>query len=297
MILGIDIGGTKIRAGLVDGDRVTDEIAVPTDAHLGADHVLGLLTSLAQEQAGRASAIAVASAGVIKDGAVVSATDLLPGWTGTDIAGALAPLGLPTVVLGDVHAHGLGEAAYGAGRGYDSCLCVAIGTGIGGASISGGEPLVGEHGLAGHIGHLLHPDAAALACSCGGAGHIEPLASGSGVTARYLEATGERLGGREITERAEAGDERAAEILYGSARSLGEVLGGAANLLDPAIIILSGSMTRSGLKWWENLRAGYDNEAMTPARPTELVSGELGDYAPLIGAAFAAERNLHDEAH
>lgn len=296
MILAVDIGGTKIRAGLVSAGTVTGEQVRPTQAHLGAKHLLAALTELVEEMlTPEVAAIAIASAGVIKEGRVVSATDLLPGWAGTDIAGSLAHLGRPVTVLGDVQAHGLGESALGAGRGHGSCLTVAVGTGIGGAVITGGRVLEGAHGLAGHIGHVLHPKAAGLNCSCGRTGHIEALASGSGVNARYLSATGEDIDGRELTARAEAGDERAADILYGSARALGEILGNAANLLDPAIIVLSGSMTRSGPRWWTELRAGYDNEAMAPAQATQLVSGELGDHAPLIGAAWAAERNLHDD--
>ncbi|MDO5722859.1 MAG: ROK family protein [Flaviflexus sp.] len=295
MKLAVDIGGTKIRAGLVSDKEVSAEAVRPTRAHLGAEHLLAALTDLVGEMmTEEVTAIAVASAGVIKDGKVVSATDLLPGWTGTDVAGELAGFGRPVTVLGDVQAHGLGEFAYGAGRGHDSCLTVAVGTGIGGAVITSGGVLAGAHGLAGHIGHVIHPKAAGLACSCGRTGHIEPLASGSGVNQRYLAATGEDIDGRELTRRAEEGDETAGEILYGSAHALGEILGNAANLLDPAIIILSGSMTRSGPKWWTQLREGYENEAMAPARATQLVSGELGDHAPLIGAAWAAERNLQD---
>lgn len=289
--LAIDIGGTKIRAGLVDGDTVLASHAVPTPAAEGSakimERIIDLLPAFENYED-----IAVAAAGVIKDGVVIAATNLLVGWTGTDIAGQLREAsGKRVTVIGDVHAHGLGEAAVGAGRHHPSSLTVAVGTGIGGAYVEGFTPQVGINGLAGHIGHMSAVAAAGLPCSCGRTGHIEPYASGSGVCARYLEATGEDLNGREIDGRAEAGDQTAIDILHGSARALGEVLANAANMLDPAIIIASGSMTRSGQGWWDALRDGYDAVAMDLARRVLIVPGELGDSAPLIGAAVAGRNN------
>ena len=77
----------------------------------------------------------------------------------------------------------------------------------------------------------------------------------------------------------------AAEILYGSAYALGELLGSTANLIDPGVIVLSGSMTRSGQRWWESLKDGFASSTMTLARETPIVLGTLGDNAPLLGAA------------
>lgn len=289
--LAIDIGGTKIRAGLVENDAVLASHSVPTPAKEGAAKVIERIVDLLEAFPGY-DRIGVAAAGVIKDGVVISATDLLVGWTGTDIRGALAEAsGKPVTVIGDVHAHGLGEAYCGAGASFPSSLTVAVGTGIGGAYVEGTTPHVGINGLAGHIGHMSATAATGLHCSCGRTGHIEPFASGSGVMARYLEATGTALNGREIDDLAEQGDETAIEILHGSARALGEVLADAANILDPAVIIASGSMTRSGQGWWDALRAGYDANAMDLARKVRIIPGELGDHAPLIGAAVAGRMN------
>lgn len=283
--LAIDIGGTKIRAGLVVGGDVVASHALPTEAAAGAQHVLERVISTLRLFAGYDS-IAVAAAGVIADGRVLSATDLLPGWAGTDIREALAAAsGLPVAVLGDVHAHALGEATWGAGRGYASSLTVAVGTGIGGAFVVDGQVLAGDHHLGGHFGHMSVGAAAALACSCGRTGHIEPLASGSGVCAQYQARTGQPIDGKTLDERAEAGEEAARAIMHDSAFALGELLASVANFADPGVIILSGSMTRSGPTWWEALRAGYAASAMDLAAATPVVVGELGDNAPLLGAA------------
>ena len=284
-ILSIDIGGTKIRAGLVEGTDVVSSTALATEASQGSAYVLSRVLGIASQFEGY-EGIGVACAGVIRDGAVISATDLIPGWAGTDIRTELSrACGVQVSVMGDVHAHGVGEAELGAGRGYDSCLTVAVGTGIGGAFVEKGVAQIGAHCLGGHIGHMTSPAATGLACSCGREGHIEPLASGSGVMARYAAACGETIDGRELTQRAESGDDVAAEILYGSAYALGELLGSTANLIDPGVIVLSGSMTRSGQRWWESLKDGFASSAMTLARETPIVLGTLGDNAPLLGAA------------
>ncbi|WP_026460877.1 ROK family protein [Schaalia suimastitidis] len=284
-LLSIDIGGTKIRAGLVEGDTVLDSTTVPTPASQGAHAVMDAVVAMGKAYSGY-DGIAVACAGVIANGTVISATDILPGWTGTPVAQRLSTAyGLPVTVLGDVHAHGMGEASLGAGTGYESSLTVAVGTGIGGAFVDAGRLHTGAHHLAGHIGHMATGYATGLLCSCGRYGHIEPLASGSGVMDRYEAAGGQRLSGRQIDERAQEGETLAQDILYGSARGLGEVLGSVANLLDPAVIILSGSMTRSGRAWWDALAQGYAQSAMDLAQKTPLVVGTLGDNAPLLGAA------------
>lgn len=292
-ILTVDIGGTKIRVGLVEGDEVLRFCSAPTPASEGGARLLDVICELATEFEGYRG-IGVAAAGVIEDGKVISATDLIMGWAGSDIAGELGTrLGVPVSVLGDVHAHGMGEASIGAGAGYPSCLTVAVGTGIGGALVEGGQVQNGAHSLGGHIGHMDVADAAGLACSCGREGHIEALASGSGVAARYKTITGEDISAREIDERARNGEETAQHVLYGSAHSLGRLLGSVANLIDPGVIVLSGSMTRSGDAWWQAVREGYVASAMNLVQATPLREGVLGDDAPLLGAAvqFRKEHN------
>lgn len=292
-ILSVDIGGTKIRVGLVEGDRVLETTSAPTPAAEGGVRLLEVVCELAQQFSGYRG-VAVAAAGVIDEGCVVSATDLIRGWAGTNIAQTLGEaLGVPVTVLGDVHAHGMGESSLGAGRGYTSCLTVAVGTGIGGAFVEDGRLQRGAHALGGHIGHMDAQEAAGLACSCGRDGHIEPLASGSGVAACYEALTGEAASGKEIDQRARDGEGAAQTVLYGSARALGRLLGSVANLIDPGVIVLSGSMTRSGDAWWQALAQGYASSAMNRALDTPVVLGTLGDDAPLIGAAVQF-RKEHD---
>ena len=296
-LLALDIGGTKVGWGIVEaGDslEVADRGSIPTDAMRGgadvASRICELAASLVASQP-RISGVAVASAGVVDPdrGDIVSATGTMPGWGGIRL-GALveAATGLPVRVLNDVHAHGLGEATLGAGRPYRSVLSIAVGTGIGGALVEEGRVAFGARGIAGHVGHIHHHFAPDMTCSCGRAGHIESFCSGSGITAWYeslrSEGDPEVDDGRALQELAESGNALAAACFARSAFALGEATASLVNCVDPAVVILSGSMTRSGDMWWDALRSGFAASAMTPVAQTPILVGSLGGDAPLLGA-------------
>lgn len=299
-VLAIDIGGTKTGWGLIrvtPGVRpeVTESGSIPTNAGAGgaavAQRVVDLIRGIA---AGTPLllGIGIASAGVVnpETGDIVSATNIMPGWGGTPLGTIVAEeTGLPTYVLNDVHAHGLGEAIHGAGRGARNVLVAAVGTGLGGAFVSDGRVALGEHNIAGHFGHVHHHFANGQPCSCGRTGHIEAICSGSGITSWFNSLrdpqTPEVSGGRELQELAESGDELALRVFAESATALGVTLGSLANCVDPGVVVLSGSMTKSGQAWWDAVRAGYRDSAMNPVRDVEILDGELGSAAPLIGAA------------
>ena len=277
----------------------------PPTAAAGAPAVLQRLVDLASSQLaelGAVDAIGVGSAGVVDSaqGMIVSSTDFIPGWTGQRLADALHKVQTaPVTVVNDVVAHGLGETHYGAGVGYSRVLSVGVGTGIGGALIVDGQPVFGAHDVAGHIGHVMHPLGRGVPCSCGTAcGHIEPVASGTGLATLYAmrcgDATTTIANGRDVCELAEAGEPLAISVLTEAGHALGEALGGAANLIDPDVIVISGSVTNAGAVWWEALRAGFEDSALQRTRTIPLVEGVLGGNAPLIGAAAAARQQLHN---
>ena len=311
-ILAFDLGGTKIASGMVtfaaDGTLAggaPQVTSVPTNAAEGGPAVLQRLVDLASSQLaelGAVDAIGVGSAGVVDSaqGMIVSSTDFIPGWTGQRLADALHKVQTaPVTVVNDVVAHGLGEAHYGAGVGYSRVLSVGVGTGIGGALIVDGQPVFGAHDVAGHIGHVMHPLGRGVPCSCGTAcGHIEPVASGTGLATLYAmrcgDATTTIANGRDVCELAEAGEPLAISVLTEAGHALGEALGGAANLIDPDVIVISGSVTNAGAVWWEALRAGFEDSALQRTRTIPLVEGVLGGNAPLIGAAAAARQQLHN---
>jgi glucokinase len=306
-ILAIDIGGTKIACAIVSlGDGQPPALChlqeVPTAAKRGGAAVLKTVLSVAgsvcEETDEEIMGIGVSSAGVInpRSGEVSFANDLMPGWGGTPLGSELEEhFKLPVSVMGDVHAHALGEARWGAGKDYDSCLVAAIGTGIGGAFVQDGTILLGAHGVAGHIGHVACLEAAGVPCACGATGHLEPIASGPGIAADYARRTGESIDGREVAHRSVAGDSHAIASISRAGHALGSTLGSLCNVVDPAVVILSGSVAMSGKVWEEALKSGFVSQAMEPVAATPLIMGALGGAAPLIGAAENQLRSAYWE--
>lgn len=301
-IVAVDIGGTKIACGLVTlgGDAPVIEAVekVPTDAMKGGAHVLATVIEQVKAAIARATVepvgVGISSAGVVnpRTGDITFANELMPGWGGTALATEVTKVtGLACRVLNDVHAHALGEARWGGGRGKASCLVAAVGTGIGGAFVEHGHIMLGAHDEAGHIGHVCCPAAAGVPCSCGATGHLEPIAAGPGIIAEYIRLGGDEtfdgkpMDGAEIDRRAAAGDEAAKAAEARAGRALGEVLGSMCNMLDPACVILSGSVAQCGPDWSDAMKDAFRGQAMPPVATTPVVDGELGGDAPLIGAA------------
>lgn len=319
--LAFDIGGTKVASGFVtlpasanantgaDGrPEVTARCEIPTEAARGGEDLKNRIVAFAVRQLERAEAEGVAIAGVgiaaagvpdSETGEIVSATDILPGWRGQRIYDAFAAVtDLPVHMIGDVGAHGLGEATYGAGRGRGVVLSIGVGTGIGGAIVVDGALFTGAHGVAGHAGHVPSALGRGFLCSCGTLeGHIEPVASGTGLkdlyNARCDAEEGEPVAdGSQVAARAAAGEPLAVGVIEDSARALGECIGGMGNLIDPDVIVVSGSVVKAGPLWWNALRAGFEDSALQLVRSAPLVEGELGGAAPLIGAAVAVRRHV-----
>lgn len=300
-----DLGGTKIACGIVtfpaDGGTpvVSSVEKVPTPCAEGGAEVLRTLVEAVKAAKERSDVevegVGVSTGGVVDPvaGTIVYANEMIPGWTGQAVGPAIEEaLGLPCRVQNDVHAHALGEARRGAGRGAASCLVVAVGTGIGGAFVDHDMILLGAHDAAGHVGHVTCTQAAGIPCTCGATSHVESVASGPAIVEEYIRLSGEEtqpdgspVDGAYISRLAEEGDEaaRAAEIR--SAAALGEVLGSFCDVLDPERIILSGSVALAGPLWHDTLRASMDASSMPLVHGTPVVKGTLGGDAPLIGAA------------
>lgn len=295
-VIAVDVGGTKIRAGLVAGHTVSRVHTAATPASEGAravlDRVAGLITAIASAAArggNPARAVGVGSAGVIAPGSgvVLSATDALPGWAGTRLADELTRrTDLAVRAVNDVHAHALGEAAAGAARGTRDCLLVAAGTGIGGGIIANGRPVTGRHAAAGHIGHLPTAAARGLPCPCGATGHLEAIASGPAVLAAYRRAGGAAAAStRDLAGTARGGDPVAVEAFARAGRALGRALGGLANVLSPEVIVLGGGLAGAGDLWWPHVREAFESEMIPAVRGVPLRTALLGQDAALVGAA------------
>ncbi|RSN51698.1 ROK family protein [Actinomadura sp. WAC 06369] len=281
----LDIGGTKVAAALADAEgTVLHRGRVPTPEG-GGQAVLAaaarLLDGLAEDardgsrppgggtgdrlRAAGVRALGVGAPGVVDPatGRVVSATDVLPGWSGTPVRDALADLtGLPVAVANDVRAMGLGEARRGAGAGFHRVLHVSVGTGVGGALTTGGRLDGGAHGTAGELAHLLVPERGPVPCGCGRRDHLEAAVSGPAIAA--------------------TGDPGRAGAL------LGRALAGLLAVLDPDAVVVGGGVAQVGAPFLDAVTAAFRAEALPPLRATPILPAALGTDAPLTGAALLA---------
>ena len=294
--LALDIGGTKIAGAVLaleDGaqPRIVTRKTVPTEAERGGDAVLATVVTLAQELADGAetplAGIGVSTAGRVDahDGSIAYANEIMPGWTGQPVGAALKEaLGVPAAVLNDVQAHALGEARWGAGRGAQTCVVVAAGTGLGGGIIAHGSIVRGNHGFAGELGCVPNPLGPAALGVGEGIVDLEAVAAGSGIEACYRALTGKALSGAEISRAANEGEEDARSIIRQAGYALGVSLAGWTNMLDPDLIVLSGSVAKAGRIWRDEVSRGFLERIPDVLSQLPIVDAELGGDAPLIGA-------------
>ncbi|MDO4899062.1 ROK family protein [Actinomyces sp.] len=318
-LVGVDVGGTKIAAAPVaaDGRLLGPVRQMPTPAHCGPDVMLDAIAELIGGVVGAggdcpaasardgALVVGIGSAGVIDSqrGTVLSATDAISAWSGTDIAKGVArrleAAGLhgpdggtpPVYVDNDVNAYAAGEAWIGAGAGASGALVVAVGTGVGGAVILDGRVHHGAHFLAGEMGHMPAALAAGERCTCGRPGHLEAVAAGPQIARRYREATGAQdvTDALTVEHLAVAGDPAARRLYREAAIALGQAIAGVVTVLDPERVIISGGLSRAGRLWWEPLRETVRQELVAPvADALELRPAVLGTTAPIVGAAHEA---------
>ncbi len=293
LFLGIDIGGTKIAGGLVtDGGRVLRAARVPTPL-TGCASILDAALSLARGLCA-ASPETVQSVGIGTGGQVdavrgvaVSATDLLPGWAGTDVRAALADgLGLPCSVDNDVNALALGEARFGAGRGLATVVYLALGTGVGGALLLDGRVHHGAHWSGGEFGHLLlttDPDAPRKT--------LEDRASGPALVRTFREMTASKADITAESIAAEAAldaDGPAARAVRRTGECLGFGLASLANALDPDLIVIGGGLAALGDALLDPARRILKQYALLGPAQCPVVTAALGADAALVGAACLA---------
>jgi glucokinase len=320
LIAGIDLGGTKIQAALVDAEgRIHGSHRCKTLADEGPDAVIGRMVELVDgicREVGLSTrdlrAVAVGVPGAVDDRAGI--VDKAPNldWVKVPLGRRLAEaLGVSRVILdNDVRVAVLGEWAYGVGRGSQTMIGVFVGTGIGGGLVIGGKLHEGARGAAGEIGHMvLEPGGPR--CGCGRRGCLEALASRTAIE-RELRARSKqgdkskalRLMKKEdrphltssVIDRAlEEGDELLEEVIADAQRHLGQALGSLINLVDPEVIVVGGGIAeRLGERFVAPIREGAWKQALLQ-RGRESIRIEataLRETAAPLGAAYLARMRL-----
>lgn len=306
MVLGLDVGGTKLAAGVAEPDgTLHSRLERPTGREDGPDDVIARLEELGQRAIDQAGVGGVDVVGVGIGGpldaerGVIQDPPNLPGWHDIPLGERLrATFERPVHIENDANAAALAEHRYGAGRGVDNLVYLTISTGIGGGIIVGGLLYEGESGNAGEIGHM------SVAydrwpCVCGRRGCPEAFASGTNIARRAREAlaAGEpsvlahraEVTARDVADAARSGDALARRIWDETIEVLVAVIVNVLNVFNPALVILGGGVTRAGDLLFAPLR-----ERALPAtlgrqgQDARIVPAALGEDTGILGAVAVA---------
>ncbi len=300
--IGVDLGGTKIAAGVVDASGAILAKAEIPSAHAVDDTVgpqIAALVASLEEPA--ATGIGIGAAGIVDHITGYYAFGPNTSLQSLDLAKSVADAtGLEAKLDNDANCAAWAEHRFGAGRGTKDFICVTLGTGIGGGFVIGGRPYRGAHGGAAEIGHMLvDPDGPM--CGCGRRGCWEQYASGLAIervareelaghpeSALQRYASDERVPGRAVTSAARAGDAFATNVIDRTARWVGWGIGSLTNILEPECIAIAGGVVRD----WD-LFADVAQDAMVERieaaeRRTlpSLLPATLGPDAGIVGAAL-----------
>ena len=308
VVVAVDIGGTKVAAGVVDS---TGEILFKTQvtmrttgtAQEAMDCVhTAIRAALANPHAARVSAIGVASPGpLVLPAGIVAHTPNISCWQDFPLGDAVRSVyGVPTVVDNDANAAGLAEALWGAGTGYNTVFYITLGTGIGTAFIINGSLFYGRTRSAPEGGHMTIDFNAPSTCGCGKRGCVEGLASGHAIARRAREllvnrtvprtfawdSDLQRVTARTVEEAWRAGDPLATRVLTETADVLAVWIGNIIDLVEPDAIVVGGGLAGLASEWFGRIRERLPECSMLPgAAGTPIKLARYGADAGVTGAA------------
>lgn len=295
-VLAIDIGGTKMAAGLVDADGITRCVnRTPTAPGGSAEELFAGLTAMLDtvlEQADTPDLIGVGigcGGPMLWPSGVISPLNI-PGWQGFPLRERVSERypGIPVRIHNDAIAVAVAEHWKGAGQGVGHLLGMVVSTGVGGGLVLGGRIVDGASGNAGHIGHVI-VDPAGPACVCGSRGCLEAIARGPALAAwAYEKGWRPETGGtgRDLAADARAGDEIARSAFARAGRALGIAIASAIALTDLEIVSIGGGISDAGPLLFEPLEqtlAEYTGLAFT--KVARVIPATMGQEAGLVGAA------------
>lgn len=316
-IIGVDLGGTNVRAAATDREgRILGEGREPSLAMEGAEVTI--------EQIIKAIYSAISTAG-IKASQVEGIGMGVPGWHDSKegivlwspnfrdwnniqlMAPIQKALGIPVLMGNDVNIAALGEFRFGAGRDVNSLVMLTLGTGIGGGIITDGRLLLGANDGAAEIGHTIVAPGGRI-CSCGRPGHLEAMAGRDAIIERAARKIQEgrpsilirdedwpqwSVTPETIAKAAQEGDEVAIETMSETAYYVGVGVANAINLINPEMVIIGGGIAQAGDVLWDPLLRTVDALALTQSRRVcKVVPAELGDDAGIMGGVTLVMQEL-----
>lgn len=293
-VLALDIGGTKMAAGIVSADgRVLAHDRVPTppdgDAETLWAAVVELLDGLLARTGSSYDGVGIGCGGpMVWPEGLVSPLNI-HGWRGFPLLDRVRERyagDRPAAIHNDAVALAVAEHRWGAGRGHDNVLGMVVSTGVGGGLVLGGRRIDGASGNAGHVGHVV-VDPEGPACPCGGRGCVEAIARGPAIAAYAVSRgwTGEETGVA-VAQGARAGDAACLAALDRAGRAVGVGVASAAALLDLEVVSIGGGISQSGDPFFGPLRAAFaQHGGLDFVRRCRIVTPETGPLAGLSGAA------------
>ena len=291
-ILALDIGGTDIKYGIINESfDILEAHKTPTNAHLGGAHIIDTIIDISKNYT-NIDKIAISTAGQVDShsGVIVYATDTIPNYTGTRLKEAVEKeTGILTVVENDVNSAAYGEAHFGAGKGYDSFICLTYGTGIGGAIFLNGDVFKGSGFSAGEMGHII-THAEGKACTCGGNGCYEQYASTSALLRAVNEISPTPLNSFEIFSKMNS-DEK---IKSAVDSWIDEIIIGLISIIytfNPPLIILGGGIMNEEYII-NSINERLPSRLMESFRNVKIKRATLGNKASMLGASYKAVNNM-----
>lgn len=313
-VLALDIGDTSIAGGLITPDgQVASARNVSTMPQQGGEAMIQRVISLAQEIRREnpgilPRAVSASSTGLInaKTGAVLFAPAALPGWQNMPVRDRLEQaLQVPAFVLNAGQAMALGEAVFGAGRGYRRVAGLTVGSNICGGLVADGRLCYGASGAAGAIGHVIIDYQERRRCSCGRYGCLEAYAAVPVMVADFMRLMGRdrirtelnlkrrQVGVEVLADQVRLGQMEAVAAVERGAQFLGTGLATVVNLLNPDAIVIGGGVAQLGELYLSFVRQVALVRALPGAVELPIVPAALGARAVLLGAAYLACQQLN----
>jgi glucokinase len=311
LVLGVDVGGTKVAAGLVNSQgQIVAKTRVPMKATGSAAQAMDCVhqaieKALAITSHGKVSAIGLSSPGPLDPHTgIVLHTPNLPCWINFALREEVEQrYGLPVRLDNDANAAGLAEATWGAGAGHSSVFYVTVGTGVGTAIILDGKVLYGRTGTAAEGGHMTIDFRAPVRCGCGKRGCLESMASGPAMASRAQEqvakdgASGaallaladgeiESITAELVVKASRSGDPLARKVLQETIDLLTIWLGNVVDLLEPEVIVIGGGLGSQITEWYDGIRSALPRWSInTRASEIPILAAKYGADAGIAGSA------------
>ena len=305
--IGVDLGGTKVKVGIVNGDgRIIRKVSVDTFAEQGPDKVVSQIkkgiNSLLVTNKKLIQGIGIGSPGTVstKKGTVENPPNL-PGWKKVHLGRIITKeFGLPTFVENDANAAAIGELIYGAGKELKSFIMITLGTGVGGGIIYNRKLFRGDFGAAGEIGHITI-DYKGPKCKCGSYGCLETYLGNkyiikniteklknnkSSLIYKLTDNNLKKLNPKIIHEASLLGDEFSKKVIENLGETLGYGLASVVNLLDISTIIIGGGVAGFGKPLFNSVKKTMKSRVLSPIRPRiKVKQAKLKNNAGIKGAS------------